>query len=70
VSGKLNVVELLSVDAMKDTAAGENSYRRLSTTLKGHKISWGKLIGVATDESTNLTDENPRPSKMMEGNET
>jgi hypothetical protein len=31
-------------------------------------ISWDKLIGVGTDESPNLTDKNPRPSKMIEGN--
>jgi hypothetical protein len=70
VKGELDVVELLSVEAMKSTAAGEDLYRRLSAILKRHEISWDKLIGVSIDGSPNLTDKNPRPSKMMEGNDT
>jgi hypothetical protein len=61
VNGEFDVVELFSVEAMKGTAAGEDLYGRLSATLKEHRISWNKLIGVATDESPNLTDKNPRP---------
>jgi hypothetical protein len=42
VNGEFDVVELLSVDAMKGISAGKDLYRRLSATLKGHKISWDK----------------------------